>query len=139
MERRQPKIKVWVNGTFDVLHVGHLKLLEFASSFGELRVGIDTDKRVKELKGNDRPFNTTEDRKHFLESLKFVNDVVVFDSRQELIDLVREYQPDYMIIGDDYKDQIVYGSEHAKQLVFFEKLSKYSTTKILNYENNSNR
>jgi D-beta-D-heptose 7-phosphate kinase/D-beta-D-heptose 1-phosphate adenosyltransferase len=132
-------MKVWVNGTFDVLHIGHLKLLEFASSFGELRVGIDTDKRVKELKSSDRPFNTTEDRKYFLESLKFVKDVVVFDSRQELIDLVKEYQPDYMVIGDDYKDQPVYGSEHAKQLIFFEKLPKYSTTKILNYENNSDR
>jgi D-beta-D-heptose 7-phosphate kinase/D-beta-D-heptose 1-phosphate adenosyltransferase len=132
-------MKVWVNGTFDVLHIGHLKLLEFASSFGELRVGIDTDKRVKELKSPDRPFNTTEDRKYFLESLKFVKDVVVFDSRQELIDLVKEYQPDYMVIGDDYKDQPVYGSEHAKQLIFFEKLPKYSTTKILNYENNSDR
>ena len=132
-------MKVWVNGTFDVLHIGHLKLLEFASSFGELRVGIDTDKRVKELKGIDRPFNTTEDRKYFLQSVKYVNDVVVFDSREELINLVKEYQPDYMIIGDDYKYQIVYGSEHAKQLVFFEKIPKYSTTKILNYENNSNR
>jgi cytidyltransferase-like protein len=132
-------MKVWVNGTFDVLHIGHLKLLEFASSFGELRVGIDTDKRVKELKGIDRPFNTTEDRKYFLQSLKYVNEVVVFDSREELINLVKEYQPDYMIIGDDYKDQIVYGSEYAKELVFFEKLPNYSTTKILNYENNSNR
>jgi D-beta-D-heptose 7-phosphate kinase/D-beta-D-heptose 1-phosphate adenosyltransferase len=132
-------MKVWVNGTFDVLHIGHLKLLEFASSFGELRVGIDTDKRVKELKGIDRPFNTTEDRKYFLQSLKYVNLVVVFDSREELINLVKEYQPDYMIIGDDYKDQIVYGSEYAKELVFFEKLPNYSTTKILNYENNSNR
>ena len=53
-------MKVWVNGTFDVLHVGHLKLLEYSASFGELRVGIDSDKRVQELKGNDRPFNTTE-------------------------------------------------------------------------------
>ena len=132
-------MKVWVNGTFDVLHIGHLKLLEFASSFGELRVGIDTDKRVKELKGIDRPFNTTQDRKYFLQSLKYVKDVVVFDSREELINLVKEYQPDYMIIGDDYKDQIVYGSEYAKELVFFEKLPNYSTTKILNYENNSNR
>ncbi len=132
-------MKVWVNGTFDVLHIGHLKLLQFASSFGELRVGIDTDKRVKELKGIDRPFNSTEDRKYFLQSLKYVNEVVVFDSREELINLVKEYQPDYMIIGDDYKDQIVYGSEYAKELVFFEKLPNYSTTKILNYENNSNR
>lgn len=139
MEGRQSKIKVWVNGTFDVLHVGHLKLLEFASSYGNLRVGIDSDKRVKELKGPDRPFNTTEDRKYFLESLKFVKEVVVFDSRQELIDLVKEYQPDYMIVGDDYKDQTVYGSEHAKKLIFFEKIPAYSTTKILSYENISNR
>jgi D-beta-D-heptose 7-phosphate kinase/D-beta-D-heptose 1-phosphate adenosyltransferase len=132
-------MKVWVNGTFDVLHVGHLRLLEYSASLGELRIGIDSDKRVKELKGLDRPFNSTEDRKLFLESLKFVKDVVVFDSRQELINLVEEYQPDYMVIGDDYKDQPVYGSEHAKNLVFFEKFPKYSTTKILNYESNSNR
>lgn len=132
-------MKVWVNGTFDVLHVGHINLLEFASSFGDLRVGLDTDKRVKELKGESRPFNNQDDRKKMLESLKFVKEVVLFDSRQELIDSVKEYQPDIMVIGDDYKDQIVYGSEHAKKLVFFEKLPSYSTTKILNYENNSNR
>jgi len=132
-------MKVWVNGTFDVLHVGHLRLLEFASRYGDLRVGIDSDKRVKELKGPDRPFNTTEDRKYFLESLKSVKEVVVFDSRQELINLVKDYQPDYMIVGDDYKDQTVYGSEHAKNLIFFQKIPEYSTTKILSYENTSNR
>lgn len=132
-------MRVWVNGTFDVLHVGHIHLLEFASSFGEVRVGLDTDKRVKELKGENRPFNNQEDRKKMLESLKFVKEVVLFDSRQELIDSVKNYQPDIMVIGDDYRDQIVYGSEHAKKLVFFEKLPSYSTTKILNYENSGNR
>lgn len=132
-------MKVWVNGTFDVLHVGHINLLEFAASLGDVRVGLDTDKRVKELKGNSRPFNNQEDRKKMLESLKFVKEVVLFDSRQELIDSVRNYQPDIMVIGDDYKDQVVYGSEHAKKLVFFEKLPAYSTTKILNYENSGNR
>jgi D-beta-D-heptose 7-phosphate kinase/D-beta-D-heptose 1-phosphate adenosyltransferase len=137
MNTESYKLKVWVNGTFDVLHVGHLKLLEFASSFGDLRIGIDSDKRVKELKGIDRPFNRDEDRKYFLESLIYVKDVVIFDSREELIELVKEYKPEYMVIGDDYKDQIVYGSEHAKQLVFFDKLSKYSTTKILNYYKNA--
>lgn len=126
-------MKVWVNGTFDVLHVGHIKLLEFASQFGSLRVGIDTDKRVKELKGVDRPFNNQEDRKKMLESIKFVDEVVLFDSREELIISVKEYSPDIMVVGDDYKGEIVYGSEHAKKLVFFEKLPSYSSTKILNY------
>lgn len=132
-------MKVWVNGTFDVLHVGHINLLEFAASFGGVRVGLDTDKRVKELKGESRPFNNQDDRKKMLESLKFVKEVVLFDSRQELIDSVKNYQPDIMVIGDDYKDQVVYGSEHAKKLIFFKKLPSYSTTKILNYENSGNR
>ena len=133
MNTDKSNIKVWVNGTFDVLHVGHIKLLEFAKSFGQLRIGIDTDKRVKELKGNDRPFNNQDDRKKMLESIKFVDEVVFFDSREELINSVKKYQPDIMVVGDDYRDQPVYGSEHAKELVFFEKLPEYSSTKILNY------
>jgi D-beta-D-heptose 7-phosphate kinase/D-beta-D-heptose 1-phosphate adenosyltransferase len=126
--------KVWTNGTFDVLHVGHLKLLEYAASFGQLTVGIDSDKRVKELKGLDRPFNNTLDRKYFLESLKFVHNVVVFDSREELINMVKQFEPDYMVIGSDYINKPVFGSEYAKELLFFTKLEEYSTTTILNYE-----
>jgi D-beta-D-heptose 7-phosphate kinase/D-beta-D-heptose 1-phosphate adenosyltransferase len=133
-------MKVWVNGTFDVLHIGHMKLLEFAGSLGVLRVGIDTDKRVKELKGQDRPFNKQEDRKFMLESLKYVDEVVLFDSREELINSIKDYSPDIMIVGDDYKGQEVYGSEYAEELIFFGKLPEYSTTKILKYyENLSNR
>jgi D-beta-D-heptose 7-phosphate kinase/D-beta-D-heptose 1-phosphate adenosyltransferase len=128
-------MKVWVNGTFDVLHVGHIKLLEFASQFGTLRVGIDTDKRVKELKGTDRPFNEQNDRKKMLESIKYVDEVVIFDSREELIDCVKTYAPDVMVVGDDYQGEMVFGSEYAKKLVFFEKIPKYSSTKILNYYN----
>lgn len=132
--------KVWTNGTFDVLHVGHLKLLEYAASFGQLTVGIDSDKRVKELKGLDRPFNNTLDRKYFLESIKFVHNVVVFDSREELINMVKQFEPDYMVIGSDYIDKPVYGSEYAKELLFFDKLEQYSTTTILSYEKDiSNR
>lgn len=126
-------MKVWVNGTFDVLHVGHIELLKFASNFGTLRVGVDTDKRVKELKGEDRPFNKLEDRIKMLESIKYVDEVVYFDSREELINRVYEYQPDIMVVGNDYQGETVYGSEHAKKLIFFEKLPSYSSTKILNY------
>lgn len=127
------KYKVWVNGTFDVLHLGHVRLLEYANSLGTLRVGVDTDKRVKELKGNDRPFNSLEDRIIMLLSLKCVNDVVSFDSREEMVNLIKEWEPDYMIIGSDYVGQPIYGKEYAKELIYFDRINKYSTTKILNY------
>ena len=78
--------KVWVNGSFDILHVGHLRLLEYASLFGEVRVGVDTDERIKEKKGSNRPFNTLEDRVEFLYGIKYVTDVVTFGSDEELIE-----------------------------------------------------
>jgi D-beta-D-heptose 7-phosphate kinase/D-beta-D-heptose 1-phosphate adenosyltransferase len=126
-------MKVWVNGTFDILHVGHIKLLDCASQLGTLIVGIDTDERVKKLKGNDRPFNNQNDRKIMLESLKFVHQVVLFNSDEELTEIIHEYSPDIMVIGDDYKDKNIIGSNHVKQIIYFEKLQNFSSTKILNY------
>jgi D-beta-D-heptose 7-phosphate kinase/D-beta-D-heptose 1-phosphate adenosyltransferase len=126
-------MKVWVNGTFDVLHIGHIRLLEYAASLGTLRVGVDTDERVKELKGEDRPFNNIKDRVDMLLALKCVNDVKIFSSREYMIELIKEYEPDYMVVGSDYIGQPVYGSEHAKELIFFDRIPQYSTTKILNF------
>ena len=71
MERGQSEpLRVWVNGTFDVLHRGHIELLEFASSLGLVKVGLDTDERVKQLKGESRPVNTLEDRMFFISKIK---------------------------------------------------------------------
>ena len=125
-------MRIWVNGTFDILHIGHIRLLRFASSLGKLRVGVDSDKRVKELKGQDRPFNNEEDRKEMLLSLKSVGDVVIFDSREEMLKLIKDYQPDVMVVGGDYIGKEVIGSELCKELVFFDRIDKYSTTNILN-------
>ena len=62
--------KVWINGCFDVLHRGHIELFEYAKSLGEkLIVGIDSDAKVKQDKGDDRPINCLEDRKYVLESI----------------------------------------------------------------------
>lgn len=127
-------MRIWVNGAFDILHIGHIKLLKYAAAMGYLRVGIDTDERIKELKGPTRPFNSFSTRKELLECLRFVDDVVGFGSEQELIDCVKAYQPDVMVVGSDYRDKRVIGSEHAKQVVYFDKLPDVSTTKILGYE-----
>jgi len=133
MARRQSK--VWVNGTFDVLHIGHIKLLQFANTKGIVRVGIDYDDRVKQLKGITRPINKWKDRKYFLKSIRYVDSVVGFGSDEELEEQIRGYQPDYMIVGSDYKDKKVIGSQYANELLFFERIKNFSTTNILHSEN----
>ena len=125
--------KVWVNGSFDILHLGHLRLLEYASLFGNVRVGIDTDKRIKEKKGADRPYNTLEDRVEFLYGIKYVTDVVTFGSNEELIEEIKIYGPDVMVIGDDYNYDSIIGREFIPEIKFFKKKPGKSTSKILNY------
>lgn len=137
MEGRQStQIRVWVNGTFDVLHRGHIELLSYASKFGRLRVGIDTDERVKSLKGKDRPYNYFSDRKFLMESITYVDSVVPFGSDEELEDAIREWNPKYLIVGSDYRDKRVIGSHLVDQVLFFDKLEGFSTSKILSYDKN---
>jgi len=124
-------IKVWVNGTFDVLHIGHIKLLEFANQFGEVRVGIDTDERVKQLKGELRPINNIKDRIDFMNSIKYVHSSVYFSTEEELCDRIKEWKSEIIIVGDDYKDKKVIGSHLVKEIIFFDKIDGYSSTKII--------
>jgi len=131
-------MKVWVNGTFDVLHIGHIRLLQKAKNFGEVRVGIDSDERVREMKGKSRPFNTISEREEFLKSLKYVDSVVTFGSDLELIEKIKEWDPDIMIVGDDYKNKLVIGAEFAERVIFFPKIENKSTSKILKYDKDSN-
>jgi rfaE bifunctional protein nucleotidyltransferase chain/domain len=129
-------MRIWVNGCFDVLHVGHLQLLEYAKTLGHVLVGLDSDERVKQLKGDDRPINSLEHRIKMLKSLEFVDDVITFDTDTELNDILYVYQPDVIVIGDEYRTKKIIGSEHAREISFFEKTIDISTTKILNYKNN---
>lgn len=124
--------KIFVNGCFDVLHVGHIYLLEYAKSLGDyLVVAIDSDERVKQLKGCNRPFNNQEDRKIMLQALKFVDFVFIFNTENELNNLICRLNPDIMVVGSDWKHKEVVGSKHAKELQFFERIGEYSTTRVL--------
>jgi D-beta-D-heptose 7-phosphate kinase/D-beta-D-heptose 1-phosphate adenosyltransferase len=126
-------VKVWVNGSFDVLHIGHIKLLEYASTLGSVKVGIDTDERIKSIKGPNRPFNSLSDRAEFLRSIKYIDSVDIFDTTEQLVDIIKQYQPDYMVIGSDYKDKPSVGSEYIKEIIYFDRIKGKSTTNILNY------
>ena len=126
-------VKVWVNGSFDVLHIGHIRLLEYASTLGSVKVGIDTDDRIKTLKGKNRPFNLLNERIEFLHSIKYIDSIDIFNTTEQLINLIKHYQPDYMVIGSDYKDKSIVGSEYIKEIVYFDRIKNKSTTEILNY------
>lgn len=124
--------KIFVNGTFDILHPGHMALFEYAKSQGDyLLVAIDADSRVKQFKGDSRPINNQETRKRMLECVKFIDEVSIFDSDESLTNTVKNYAPDLMIVGSDYQNKRVIGSEHAKKLFFFERDERYSSTKVI--------
>lgn len=123
---------VWTNGCYDILHVGHISLFENARIMGtKLFVGIDSDRRVKESKGETRPINKQEDRKKILESIRWIDKVVVFDSDEELRDLIKKNNVAIMVIGSDWKDKKVIGENLVKKIVYFDRIEGYSTTNIL--------
>jgi rfaE bifunctional protein nucleotidyltransferase chain/domain len=125
-------MKIFVNGTFDILHSGHIGLLNYAKSLGDvLFVAIDSDIRVKEKKGIDRPINTQTTRKLILENLKAVDRVDIFNNDIELTNIIKKYSPDIMIVGSDWRCKPVIGSEYARELVFYERTNGESTTKTL--------
>lgn len=124
--------RVWSNGTYDLLHAGHLELLKYAASLGySLWVGIDGDKRVKALKGEGRPIENEDARAMNVYNLPFVSHVVLFHSDEELKNAVKVYKPHIMVIGDDYKEKKIIGSEYAKEVRFFKRLEGISTTNII--------
>jgi rfaE bifunctional protein nucleotidyltransferase chain/domain len=124
--------KVFVNGAFDVLHSGHLDLLDFAGMLGgHLLVAIDTDARIEYNKGIGRPFNPLSIRKHIMSMLKPVNSVRVFDTDQELVDIIRQYKPDVMVKGSDWRGKTILGEEYCKEIVFYERTNGQSTTKAI--------
>lgn len=128
-------MKIWINGCFDILHHGHFRLLRHAKMLGdEVVVGIDSDRRVKELKGSDRPYHTVEQRKFNLHQIEGVWKVVTFDSEKELIWHIRNEEPDIMLIGSDYKGKRIVGSEYIPKIVYFNRLNGFSTTEILENE-----
>ena len=123
---------VFVNGTFDVLHLGHLALLNYAKSLGDkLFVAIDSDERVRQLKGPTRPIYDVYQRKVMLLNLKAVDEVEIFSSDEELEMWIKQINPTIMVVGSDWRNKTVIGSQYAKRLEFFERIDEYSSTKTI--------
>jgi len=123
--------KIWCNGSFDVIHYGHFKLLEYAGSLGELHVGLDSSGRIKEKKGEGRPYHSYIQRSEIIKGFKFVNQTYFFNDDDMLRTIIRIIQPDIMVIGSDYKDKEIIGREYIKEVFYFDRIEGLSTTNIL--------
>lgn len=122
---------VFTNGCFDIIHAGHIKLLKEARSYGDyLFVGLNSDKSVKKIKGNDRPINKQEDRKEVLLAIKYVDRVIIFDEEKPT-ELIKKLHPDVLIKGSDWKGKEIAGSQYAGQVVFVELEKGKSTSNII--------
>lgn len=129
--KSQSKRVVFTNGCFDILHVGHVKYLQEAKSYGDvLIVGLNSDDSIRRLKGETRPINTLDDRAYILASLEAVDYVVPFDSDTpyELIKLIK---PDILVKGGDYRSKNVVGSEFSGELRLVDFVDGKSTTNII--------
>ncbi len=119
-------MKIFVNGTFDILHPGHLRLLNYAKSLGDyLLVAIDTDVRVKRLKGESRPINNQFERKEMLMNLKAVDEVVFFETEEELCTYISNCS--IIVKGSDHKLNYD-SSKYPIPTIWFDRIDEYSTT-----------
>ena len=123
---------VFTNGCFDILHAGHVRMLQFARSLGtKLIVGVDSDNRVSVHKGNSRPVNNAEDRVEVLRALECVDNVHVFGTDEELEELIKKNKTQILVVGADWKGRRVIGEQLVDELVFFPRIERLSTTNII--------
>lgn len=93
---------VFTNGIFDILHKGHVELFKFAKSLGgRLVVGINSDRATKLLKGKGRPINSASERKAALETMQYIDQVVVFDDTKTM-GIIRDIKPDIVVKGGEW-------------------------------------
>lgn len=132
-----PKIAetvVFTNGIFDILHPGHTYFLKFAKSLGDkLIVGINSDRATKILKGPDRPINDEKTRKTVLESLDYVDEVVIFDD-VKTVDIIRQLKPDILVKAVDMTAEELRKEDEVSAEVEVKvcpPLAGFSTTEII--------
>ena len=140
--KKKHKVIGFTNGCFDLIHVGHLRLLEYAKQECDfLIVGLNSDKSVKRLKGNSRPINCELHRKEILEALKWVDRVIIFNETTPL-ETIKEIKPNVLIKGSDYEIENIIGKdivlENGGKVLRFDLLNGLSTTKIIELINRSN-
>lgn len=127
LKNKNKKI-IFTNGCFDILHVGHIKYLEKAKSFGDVLIlGLNSDNSTRLLKGEDRPINNQDDRAYILASLEVVDYLVIFEEETPF-DLINLIKPDILVKGGDYKGKEVIGKDIVNDLKIVDFIPGKSTS-----------
>ena len=132
LESFRNKNVVFTNGCFDIVHSGHLKLLQYCKNKGDIViVGLNSDQSVKNLKGKSRPINTASERSEFLLSLNMIDYVVIFndDTPYNIIKMIR---PKTLVKGGDYRKETIIGSDIVDNVFIFDYLENKSSSLIIN-------
>jgi rfaE bifunctional protein nucleotidyltransferase chain/domain len=126
---------VFTNGCFDILHLGHVEYLCKAADLGNvLVIGLNSDRSVKQIKGEGRPINPENARATLLASLSYVTAVVFFDEETPY-ELIRQIQPDILVKGADYRVEEIAGHDlvlaRGGKVVTIPLTEGYSTTDLI--------
>ena len=128
--RKGKKKIIFTNGVFDILHAGHVGILEFCKNQGGVLIlGLNTDASVRRLKPG-RPINKQADRALVCAALEAVDAVTLFGSDTPY-NLLKTVRPDVLVKGGDYKTNEVVGREFAKKVIIYPLLKGRSTTNII--------
>ena len=129
--KKEGKKIVFTNGCFDILHAGHVRIIEFAKAKGDLLIlGLNSDASVRRLKGPTRPINREKDRAIVVSALAAVDGVVLFKEDTPL-NLIKIIKPDILVKGADYTQENVVGREYAGKVVLCPLVKGKSTTNII--------
>lgn len=129
--RREGQRVVFTNGCFDLLHAGHVDLLEQAKSFGDiLIVALNTDASVRRIKGAQRPIVSENDRARLIAALQAVDWVTFFDEETPA-EILREIQPDVLVKGGDYRKEEIVGFDIVPEVKVVPLVPGQSTSEII--------
>ena len=122
---------IFTNGCFDILHSAHIKLLQYSKKQGDiLVVGLNSDKSIKRLKGQNRPINSIDERSTILSLFDFIDYIIIFEDDTPL-NIIKTLLPNIIVKGSDYNKQNVIGIDYVEDVLLFDFIKNKSTSLII--------
>ncbi|MBD3246753.1 MAG: adenylyltransferase/cytidyltransferase family protein [Candidatus Omnitrophica bacterium] len=130
-QRTQGRTVVFTNGCFDLLHPGHIKILEYAKSKGDhLVVGLNSDTSIRTLKGPSRPVLPQTARGRILSAIEYVDYIVIFEEETPYR-IIETLKPDYLVKGGDWNQEKIVGRDLVKEVFRVPLEEGFSTSAII--------